>query len=77
MSDDDGLTYDDIAAFKARCEAAPAHPELLILEPRRFRWWEWPIVQWWWWRQYKRADRRAFRQECAAIRWREAWKDRW
>lgn len=31
-------------------------------------WWEWPIVQWWWWRQYKWADRRAFRRECAEIK---------
>jgi hypothetical protein len=38
------------------------------------RWWEWPIVQWWWYRQYKRADRRAFRHECDEIRWRAAWQ---
>jgi hypothetical protein len=31
-------------------------------------WWEWRIVQWYWYRQYKRADRRAFRQECQDIR---------
>jgi hypothetical protein len=38
------------------------------------RWWEWPVVQWWWYRQYKRADRRAFRRECDQIRWRAAWQ---
>lgn len=40
----------------------------------RFRWWEWRIVQWWWYRQYKRADRRAFRRECELIRRRAVWR---
>lgn len=26
-------------------------------------WWEWRITQWWWYRQYKRADRKAFKRE--------------
>ena len=35
-------------------------------------WW-WPVAQRWYYRQYKRADRRAFRRECDVIRWRAAW----
>jgi hypothetical protein len=35
----------------------------------RIAWWEWPVVQCWYWRRYKRADRKAFARECAAIRW--------
>jgi hypothetical protein len=48
-------------------------PPVVLSEPR-FRWWDWPAVQWWWYRQYKRADRRAFRRECEQIRWRGIWR---
>jgi hypothetical protein len=49
------------------CPGAAEYRAPLILAPRRFRWREWPIVQWWWWRQYKHADRKAFRRECDRI----------
>jgi hypothetical protein len=35
--------------------------------------WNWSIYHWWTYRQYKRADRVAFRKECANIRWHAAW----
>lgn len=42
-----------------------------ILRPE---WWDWRIVQAYYWRRYSRADRRAYRQECATIRWRAVWR---
>lgn len=33
----------------------------------RIAWWDWPVAQWYWHRQYKRADRRAFAAEMAAL----------
>lgn len=42
----------------------PSPRRLLALVPYE----NWRIVCWWWYRQYKRADRKAFRAECAAIR---------
>lgn len=41
--------------------------------PPARRWWEWRITQWWYWRQYKRDNRKAFRQECDNIRWHATW----
>lgn len=69
------LTQEDLDELKARFRAAVERggPPIVLREPR-FRWWEWPIVQWWWYRQYKRADRRAFRRECDQIRWRMVWR---
>jgi hypothetical protein len=69
------LTPDELEEIKARFLAAVERgdPPKVLREPR-FRWWEWRIVQWWWYRQYKRADRQAFRRECAEIRWRAVWR---
>jgi hypothetical protein len=70
------LTPEEFDALKARYLAA-CHGPVVVLPPDPplwRRWWEWPAVQWWWYRQYKRADRRAFKRECRDIRWREAWK---
>lgn len=69
------LTEEESEALKARwLEVVKRGAPPVLLTPERFRWWDWPFVQWWWWRQYKRADRAAFRRECAAIRWRAAWR---
>jgi len=72
------LTQDDIEELKAQFAAAVecgGPPKVLPPDPPRWRrWWEWQIVQWWWYCRYKRADRRAFRRECAEIRWRAVWR---
>jgi hypothetical protein len=76
--EENNLTQDDLDEFRAKFLAAierGGSPVILPPDPPRLiRWWEWPAVQWWWYRQYKRADRRAFRRECAVIRWRSAWR---
>lgn len=70
----------DLDQLRARFQAAveSGKPPLILPPdpPMWCRWWEWPLVQLWWYRQYKRADRRAFRRECELIRWRHAWQDR-
>ena len=70
------LGQEELDELKARFLAAVERggPPIVMPPPMRFRWWEWPMVQWWWYRQYKRADRRAFRRECEQIRWRETWR---
>ena len=73
-----GLTPEDIEELKARWLAAVERggpPVILSPDPPRWRrWWEWRIVPWWGYRQYKRADRKAFRRECEQIRWRGIWR---
>jgi hypothetical protein len=76
------LTQEDLDELKARFLAAVERGDPPIVLNARIRWWEWrPVqwwewrpVQWWWYRQYKRADRRAFRRECDRIRWRGIWR---
>jgi len=74
--EENGLTREDVDELTARFLAAVERGGLPVALPsrERFRWWEWPAVQWWWYRQYKRADRRAFRRECEQIRWRGIWR---
>jgi hypothetical protein len=69
------LSQEDLDELKARFLAACHGPVVVLRDPPRWRrWWDWPAVQWWWHRQYKRADRRAFKRECEQIRWRGTWR---
>ncbi|MCO6011441.1 hypothetical protein NE236_41480 [Actinoallomurus purpureus] len=62
----------ELAKARARLEGAEIElANWRLARSKLSRWWEWPLVQWWWYRQYKRADRRALRRECAELRARE------